>query len=418
MANQHSVVLRAFIRPGKKDIVENLLTKSGNPAVANSPFPFKQFQEVHFARWVIIPGTVIKNKCIAPSVLYSAVSDVKVPEHFEQMATKAGDALDGIFEHCEGYPAEANRTPVTRLAFLNQHRLATQLFYSGSLKRTVRQIKNEADLHDAVAGFASEMRDKSITALQGISLIRKWLTESKRWAWALKPFSMPKKNWPGIVLTLLITFLLLPFLLIVFVLVHYFNERKSKPLGLDVNQLPPNRVERLKKEEDINHQNQFSQVLQTKPGLRRIVLRFGLWYGNQMSKYYLVEGSLFNTPTIHFAKFIIIDGGRRYLFLSNFDGSFDEYLGDFNSAGQWGLNLLYGNSEGYPRTRFVLGLGNYMFRQFLAWGRYYQVPTQAWYSAYPESGMPQINERSELRIGLFQGNIRSEEEALAVLRKI
>src|SRR6185436_20728120 len=40
-------------------------------------------------------------------------------------------------------------------------------------------------------------------------------------------------------------------------------------------------------------------------------------------------GMLGGIPSIHFAKWLLIDEGRRLLFTSNYDGNWESYLGDF-----------------------------------------------------------------------------------------
>jgi hypothetical protein len=175
---------------------------------------------------------------------------------------------------------------------------------------------------------------------------------------------------------------------------------------------------KLQMHEDILYQNQLSQVFETKGGLRKIMLRFLLWVTNFGAKNWFVKGQLFGTPTIHFARWVFIDGGKRFVFFSNFDGTYDGYLGDFVDNNGWGLNAIYGAAKGYPRTYFMFAGGSYKILEFMGWGRETQVNTPVWYSAYPWSSLPQIINKSELRVGLFSDKYLEDEEIENLLKRI
>jgi hypothetical protein len=128
-----------------------------------------------------------------------------------------------------------------------------------------------------------------------------------------------------------------------------------------------------------------------------------------------VNGELLGIPTIHFARWVLIDGGRHLFFTSNFDGSWQQYLGDFIDKSGWGLNFIFSNSEGFPKTKFLLTGGAYNEEQFLAWSRYYQVPTQFWYSAYPALSIKNIVNNSYIRRDVLKN--LSEKKAQELLRR-
>ena len=81
---------------------------------------------------------------------------------------------------------------------------------------------------------------------------------------------------------------------------------------------------------------------------------------------------------------MFIDDQRRLLFCSNYDGSLDSYMDDFINKVAFGLNLVFSNGIGYPRTDFLLCRRRARTsRQFKYYLRRHQVPTQVWYKAYP-----------------------------------
>ena len=114
-------------------------------------------------------------------------------------------------------------------------------------------------------------------------------------------------------------------------------------------------------------------------------------------------GELGGIPSIHFAKWALIDGGERLLFLSNYDGSWESYLGDFIDKADIGLNLAWACTLGYPKT-FLLALGGARDEErFKAWSRSCQQPTPIFYSAYPDLSVAAVNNNTWIRQALHGG---------------
>ena len=120
-------------------------------------------------------------------------------------------------------------------------------------------------------------------------------------------------------------------------------------------------------------------------------------------------------PTIHFAHWIMLDKGDHMLFTSNFDGSWQQYIGDFIDKSGWGLTAIWSNAVGFPRAYFLFAGGAYKEQEFLAWSRYYQIPTQFWYSAYPDLSIKNKINSSKIRDGLFKK--MNEKQASKYLQK-
>lgn len=84
--------------------------------------------------------------------------------------------------------------------------------------------------------------------------------------------------------------------------------------------------------------------------MHRRCLRFWLGFINLLGELYFTEGRLGNAGGIHFGHWHIIDGGRRLLFCSNFDGSFGGYLDGFIRGAAQGVNLVWRCTELHPRA--------------------------------------------------------------------
>src|SRR6185503_13237895 len=182
----------------------------------------------------------------------------------------------------------------------------------------------------------------------------------------------------------LIAFVLLPLLIplaIVWVVMLRWTElHEGPPEESDVKDHVKDLVER----EDRTHivQNHMCHITIVKPGLfRRITLRGVLWLVNLIART-SDKGELNGIPSIHFAHWALIDNGRRMLFVSNFDGSWENYLDDFIDKASTGLTAVWSNTVGFPRANWLVKDGARDGSRFKAYARAKQTKTNVWYSAY------------------------------------
>ncbi|HYQ15365.1 MAG TPA: hypothetical protein VEQ58_06405, partial [Polyangiaceae bacterium] len=85
------------------------------------------------------------------------------------------------------------------------------------------------------------------------------------------------------------------------------------------------------------------------------------------------------------------------LFFSNYDGSWEAYLGEFIDKAALGLTMIWTHTIWYPKTRFLLLQGAKDEEAFKSWTRAYQLPTQVWYSAYPSLSVGDVLKNAEIR---------------------
>lgn len=97
---------------------------------------------------------------------------------------------------------------------------------------------------------------------------------------------------------------------------------------------------------------------------------------------------------IHFARWTLIDGDTRLLFTTNFDGTWEDYIGDFVRKIPWSLGLIWCNCEGYPpdftgpNGEPRAGASDHaLFSRFV---RHYQVPAGLFYAHYGNLGVRDI----------------------------
>jgi hypothetical protein len=140
--------------------------------------------------------------------------------------------------------------------------------------------------------------------------------------------------------------------------------------------------------EDVVAQNQLTLITVVRPGQVDRV-RAVLAAIDSYAKRLAPPGSLIGISTIHFVRWLVIDGGRRLLFVSDYDGSWESYIDEFAELILSGLDAIWETSYGYPPdgARDLTAL-----KRFL---RSHQVPSEVFYSAYPEETVLNIvNDRA------------------------
>jgi hypothetical protein len=181
----------------------------------------------------------------------------------------------------------------------------------------------------------------------------------------------------------------------------------------------PERIQELRKREDhqVLVQNQLTHIVEVKDGwFRDVLVRFVLRVINLLAAQVYYKGALGGIPSIHFARWVLIDK-KTLLFFSNFDGSWENYLGDFIDRAAAGLTGVWSNTVGFPRTLwktprrtelvyFTGGAKN--DEAFKNWTRHHQIPTQFWYSAYPRLTVQNVNNNTEIRAGLIEDMTNEE----------
>ena len=104
--------------------------------------------------------------------------------------------------------------------------------------------------------------------------------------------------------------------------------------------------------------------------------------------------------TIHFARWVFLDGKRRLIFVSNYDGSLESYMDDFIDKLAWGLNATFSNGVDYPRTNWLIHDGARDEMAFKLFIREHQMPTRCGSRPIPISTALNIENNARIREGL------------------
>ncbi|MEL6361841.1 MAG: hypothetical protein AAFR21_12230 [Pseudomonadota bacterium] len=149
-----------------------------------------------------------------------------------------------------------------------------------------------------------------------------------------------------------------------------------------------------------NHMISITKVLPSV--LRRFVtLPLGLMLvGKSSASESERPGFLGGMGTIHSARFVVLPGTRKLVFLSNYNGSWESYLEDFVEKSAPGMTGIWSNCEGFPETEFLTNKGGHDGDRFKRFARRSMVPTYLWYSAYDDMTAAQIRRNALVTRGL------------------
>jgi Dyp-type peroxidase family len=466
--SQSSLLVMVPVKAGHYHALDKLLAKVANPDdgydfEVNCIIPFAKIRTLHFGRILLhqaspgpdgtnplptFPPPPAKGKPqakgppIPPKMLFATDFDGPFTEHVDELLDVAGPGLDQVFGHCEGWPGSEDRAAVH--GYFLRHRIASNTFYTGTMHRSVDQIHREDALHQAIETYLDEHAQKPgfpTEPLQIREKVREFVFGNQELAWAKAepgPFPKPLFNpdyllWAlgaAAVALLAVVALLLAWatgepvlragaavvgalaVLLIPAYLYLRHLEKTDPVII-LNKDPGD----LLSVEDRIVQNQMSSVIYIKEPLwfRGLVLRAVLTFIDFSAKYFSNQGALAGIPSIHFARWVIVDDGRRLVFFSNFDGSWENYLGDFIDKSHNGLTAVWSNCVGFPRTKNLLQDGATDEQKFKTYSRDSQIPTQVWYSAYRWLSVDNVNNNSRIRLGLY-GTMTADEAALWVRR--
>jgi hypothetical protein len=209
------------------------------------------------------------------------------------------------------------------------------------------------------------------------------------------------RDFLGTVLPPLVVIALSPILLVVG-LVLLLLVRVSENSDPEIcPRVDPQYVEAIATSEDRDVTNAFSAIGSLKPGVVRLAVSvFGLGLLNYAAQHVYTIGHLARVRTIHFARWVWCDGKSRLMFMSNYDGSLESYMDDFINKAGFGLNFVFSNGIGYPKTRWLVAGGAKDEQQFKNFLRRHEFQTQVWYDAHPGLTAVDLERNMRTRNGL------------------
>ena len=433
MTPQSNFMILSPVSPQREPELRRLLTSMndapGRLNADNALIPFRRFDTLHFARFVILDDKTLDDTRVygePPRTypLYLAfLGDVDgdVPAFFEELARLAGDGLRSIFSCCTGFTDDSDL-----VGWMTRQSAPAIAAYVNWPGRTVRRIREEAALRTALEAYI----ESSAVALKNMSpreiratlqtFIRKRISEGQLTLSGENPTTVGRQigNFLHLIGAPLLLLLTSPLLIVVAPIVLITLRRLEKTDAELCWRVDQTHSDGLALLEDHDITNQFTAMGSLKPGVVRLWTLIGvLGTVNYAARHVVRRGRLGRIRTIHFARWVFLDGRKRMVFFSNYDGTVESYMDDFINKAGFGLNAVFSNGIGYPRTNWLVRDGCRDEQKYKDFLRRHTLPTQAWYKAYPGLTAVDLERNGRIRQGLESPSMSEQEtrEWLALL---
>ena len=425
MTPQSNFMVLAPIAPGAESELRTLLdamnAAPGQVDPNNSLIPFEQFDRLHFCRLVILNDQTtgdVRVYDMEPQAypLYLAFLgdiDGDAKSFLEQLAFRAPDGLCALFSCC------ADFEPGTDLVkWMLEHETPPIANYVNWQGRTVIRAREEAKLYDAVESYL-ESKASALADLPAEEVHKRLYqfvqAEKSAGRLTLLPEEEAPIAWSIInalhLVGMPLLFLLALPLLIVLAPFYLFRLRRLEKTDPELcARVDQAHSDGLAVAEDHLVTNQYTAMGSLKPGLVRLLTTTGiLWTVNWGARHLFTRGRLARIRTIHFARWVFLDSRKRMVFFSNYDGTVEAYMDDFINKTGFGLNMVFSNGIGYPRTNWLALDGCQDERKYKDFLRRHTLPSQVWYKANPGLTAIDLERNSRIREGLKAASLNEEE---------
>jgi hypothetical protein len=423
MTPQSNIMVVAPIIAGREAELRRLLASMNQePGTAdpdNTLVPFGKITTLHFARFVILEDKTREDLLVYGAPLPSATNslaflcdcDGTADALRRDLITHAESGLRQIFSFCNSFQSNSDL-----LRWMEEHEQQAATTYNNWIGRTVQQVREEEALKRALdlQLQAKTMADVSPRQVWEdlCAFVAREKADGRLSLTAPKPTPLlwNIKKWLDCIGVPLLLLLLSPVLLLylpIFLIqlrVHELRDPVIAPRPTSEH------AKSLAVIEDRVITNQFSAYGNIKPGLfRRWTLMFLLFAVEYTTRHIYNRGFLARVNTIHFARWVFLDNRTRLFFASNYDGGLETYMGDFINKVAWGLNIVFSNGVGYPKTNWLVMDGakdELTFKDFL---RRHQLPTDVWYDAAPGITAFDMERNSRIRSGIEQQSMTNDD---------
>ena len=396
-----------------------------------STHPVKE--RIHFLRMFLLPN----SEKIYKQIVFSIVFDGEKLEFLNLLVDGLKDALLEVLKNVAGRSElHASQTNADLVSWFLSQNLNPATYHVGTVWNSVAEIKNDRKVYLEISSFLDSQNGLDQLAPQEIKKRIKERVENrlpKRISTGATPALRLLKILDIQLLILLI--LLIPMLPAILMLVVMkwtaINLLWLVPavalaliLGLggfvrclelletDHEVWPDeSRLKHILANENIGAQNQMSLVVDVKYShARRVIIATVLWVADAVSRHRYTRGRLTGIDTIHFARFFLLQGKRRMLFMSDYDGSWSRYLFDFTGIGALAVVPIWSSLRGCPKARFLRWPTVGFEERFLPFTRACQIEVQCWYSGYSQLSVSEIKRNEKIRLGLYKPS--SDQEIL------
>jgi len=450
---QNPMTVVTEVIPDRLEELRGYLKAIGDDIKNNNVIHFSDYNYLHYCCFIIIEDEHPPTGSVtaAPILVFEANIDGTVTDFLADLFQRNPDFMRKVYGCCQGYTADIQALST----FLQANDRGANAFYIAHPGQNRQVIEYESSLRSAIESYIDTNRPE-LTNLPPEQIKKKIYEHLETTIPGFKdkkplPPSFLLKNgatiWTGIgfiAVVALITIVLAAFGLIgsvgvkllswgvigaIFLYLFCLRRKESTDIQDERMQWDSPYIKDLQEVEDRQPQNHLSSIIYVKPGkFRLMTLATVLFFINVVAKLTATQGNLSGIVTIHFARWIILPGKgnerTRLLFFSNYDGSWENYLGEFIDHASVGLTAVWSNTEsgtdrGFPDTQWLALKGGARDEQrFKVFARNSQRRELIWYSAYPDLSVKNIGNNQKIHQGLFSEPELSGPELSAWLNRL
>ncbi|AMK76140.1 MULTISPECIES: hypothetical protein [Methylomonas] len=424
---QNPMTVITEILPDKLKELEDYLGPIGTDIKNNPVIKFADYQYLHYCTFFVIPGDhPSPGSSPTPALLaFEANIDGTAKQFVNDLIAKNPEFVNKVYGCCAGYPGN-DAGQLASFLLTNDH--GANAFYVAHPGQTRDTVYRQRDIRQQIETYIDANRDSLAT--QDPAAIHAAIVQQL--GNIPKPENRPfltlygDKLFTGLLWTLglvlvggffgffgpFVEFLVVLALVaaVVYLLALRWHEMRDKQD--DTPWVKTKEREAIQRVEDRQLQNHLTSVIEIKPGAFRFyTLKIVLAAINLVAKLVATKGNLSGIVTIHFARWVILPGNaggrRRLLFMSNYDGSWENYLGEFIDHASLGLTAVWSSTQqakdrGFPDTQWLAIKGGSRDEQrFKNFARNSQLPELVWYSAYTDLSVKNIENNRHIHEGLF-----------------
>ena len=356
----NALTVVAKIKPGEEEELKELLKRVNDDAKGNPYMRLAAGHKTHCMRCAVIYDTENGHR-----LLLAAENDCDLEDYLRELVL-ISPGLDGFWDKCEGYQGRAGFAE-----FIRKNSYETQAFYIGFRDETVLSIQNKIVARELLERLLDETDPKAGFLLGALSNLPPSRKLGKRLRKKIAAWRNDFRDWWLSLALLVVKPLAVAGETKDFPLVTSVFDPQAKPAGLAPTSLD----------------GQMITITEVRPD-RRLLLRLSLAANEFLGKYGYPPGLFADVGTLFSFRWVVIDNNRRLIFLSVFDGSWQNYMGDFIDKIIWALDGIYKNTKGYPPG------GMTQVTEFQRWILDHQYEPQLLFKAYPaETVMKLIKDR-------------------------
>ncbi len=444
---QSGMLILTDIEPGKVDALLQKLEEIRSRLIGyrknKQKISFYNTETVHYAAWMILPGIRNPDRKQPPGpakLAFETNHDGSLVCHLNDLADNCQQELDEVYAFCPDYLLSRSKGQSVAEFLFNKFQqtsktVVTSAYYVALPGRSLEDIKNAIAVYDEAKNFVDDPSNKSSDPKElSSALIEHFRTRAQE-----KPVRFPVTQqrlrhlfamnmgiltllslvllivlipmyhwWKGLtslfeksMVAVLTSLCLLPLLyfarwLVINVIARYYEDKEQR----SQEPFDPTYHRPDYRHLDLGPQNHLCTYATVRPGwFRMYVIRRALWLGPVLFNYFFIMGKLDQMSTIHFARWTLIK--QQLIFFSNYDGSWSSYLNDFSDEA-WGVNLVWGNTIGFPPTKFIVRRGAHDLERFQAQAAEHYAPAPVFYSAYRDRPLVNLIRYLEFRDKLLE----------------